>query len=248
MGQTRGVFYLHEPRYIWCYLNPRLDVWAYRRPLGEGKLFWNADNLHPGEAARLARWFHLELTLSGRRRLVEKTPLNVFRLRWLSAMFPTAKFVHVIRHGRDTALSIAAAQAKWFPQGYWESSRHYGIFRDYAAGVPELWNSLGYIAENMDNYARGLLVWLCSVTEGRQAGHELGPDKYLEVRYETLVSEPRELRRIFDFIAEPWPESTIQHARNVLRTDSMHKPNPNPSLTAAITGDLLDELGYKVCD
>jgi hypothetical protein len=247
LGQTPGFFYLNEPRYIWCRVRPELDIWAYRNPIKEGVLYWDANDADSQDAIRLAQWFHLELFLRLRQRLVEKTPLHVFRLRWLDAMFPTAKFIHVIRHGRDVALSLAEAEARGFPRGYWESSRHYGIFRDYAANAPELWNKLGYITENMDNYPRGLFVWSCSVTEGRQAGHELGPNKYLEVRYEALISDAaQELGRVFDFLDEHLAENVISYADSVLRADSLHKPDPNPPLTRAIAGDLLDELEYEI--
>jgi hypothetical protein len=246
LGQTPGFFYLHEPRYIWCHVKPELDIWAYRNPIEEGVLYWDANDANPQDASRLAQWFHLELFMSLNQRLVEKTPLNVFRLRWLNAVFPTAKFIHMIRHGRDVALSLVEAVARWFPRGYWESSRHYEIFCDYAANAPELWNKLGYITENMDNYPRGLFVWLCSVTEGRQAGHELGPNKYLEVRYEALISDAaQELGRVFDFLDEHLAENVISYADSVLRADSLHKPDPNPPLTRAIAGDLLDELDYE---
>jgi len=227
-------------------VNPRLDIWAYRNPISEGVLYWDANDLNLQDSVSLARWFHLELHMRRRRRLIEKMPEHVFRLRWLSAMFPTAKFIHVIRHGRDVALSLAEALTRWFPRGYWESSRHYGIFREYAAQRPGLSRKLRYIAESADNYPRGLFVWLCSVTEGRQAGCELGPDRYMELRYEVLVSNAEhELRRVFDFLDERWVPSVFDYANQVLRMDSLDKPDPDPALTRAIAGDLLDELGYE---
>lgn len=246
LAETPDFLYLNEPRYIWCHVNPRLDIWAYRNPIKQGVLYWDSDDLNHQDTASLARWFHLELFVRRRRRLIEKMPEHVFRMRWLSAMFPKAKFIHVIRNGRDVALSLAEALTRWFPRGYWESSRHYGIFRDYAAQRPGLWRKLGYITERADNYPRALFVWLCSATEGRNAGYELGPEKYMEVRYEALVSDAEhELRRVFDFLNEHWVSVVSEYADRVLRTDSLHKPDPDPALTRAIAGDLLEELGYE---
>ncbi len=44
---------------------------------------------------------------AGRRRLVEKTPVNSFRIGYLDALCPDARFVHIIRDGRDVAASIS---------------------------------------------------------------------------------------------------------------------------------------------
>jgi hypothetical protein len=246
LAQVPALFYLHEPRYIWCAVVPELDIWAYRGPVKDGRLCWDQGDLDPRPATRLAQWFDLELALSLRHRLVEKTPLNLFRLRWLSVAFPDAKFIHVVRNGRDVALSLTTAVGRWYPKGYWETSRHYGIFRDYALERPALAQKLDLITERMDNYPRSLLVWLCSITEGREAGNELGPENYLQVRYESLVTQPgMQLQRVFEFIEEPLPADVIQHAQGILHRDSLHKTDPCPQLTQAIAGYALAELGYQ---
>jgi hypothetical protein len=248
LGQWPGVLYLNEPRYLWCQAEPRLDIWAYRYPIEQGVLSWGAADGDARLANRLRRWFHLELFAGHQRCLVEKSPENVFRMLWLNQVFPEARFVHLIRHGRDVALSLRDALKRWFPAGYWEASRHFGIFRDYASGKPDLQASLACIPENTDNYARALFVWLCSVKEGRRAGSLLGPGQYCEVRYEALVAEPeRELGRLFQFLQAEGPvDGAIRQAGDVLRAASVGKADPDQALTRAIAGDLLDELGYAL--
>jgi hypothetical protein len=226
---------------------PELDVWGYARPIKEGVLCWDAGDFDAENAAYLAQWLDLERFISLQRRLIEKTPLNVFRLRSLDAAFPTAKFIHLIRHGRDVALSLEAALAEWFPEGYWQSSRHYGIFCDYAMNRADIADKLDLIAEGMGNYPRGLLVWLCSVTEGREAGRELGSEKCLEISYESFVRYPAsELKRIFDFLGEPQFNNAVEYAKRTLHMSSVQKSDPDPELTRAIAGDLLAALGYQV--
>jgi hypothetical protein len=44
--------------------------------------------------------------ISGKKRWAEKTPNNIFCIKEIMDFFPDAKFVHVIRDGRDTALSL----------------------------------------------------------------------------------------------------------------------------------------------
>ncbi|WP_299413468.1 sulfotransferase [Acaryochloris sp. IP29b_bin.148] len=45
----------------------------------------------------------------GKQRWADKTPRHVIQLQWLANAYPSAKFVHVIRDGRDVALSLVKA-------------------------------------------------------------------------------------------------------------------------------------------
>jgi hypothetical protein len=251
LSQYPDFLYMHEPRYIWRHVNTKLNVW--RGHDMHGRLYWDAEDIDRRERQLLEKWFHLALTLSGQRRLVEKLPLNVFRVHWLAAMFPEAKFIHVVRHARDVALSMQEAVEKWFsqdrgyPEGYWESSWHYHMFEDHAKGVPELAEKLELVRAQSNNYARCLFVWLCSVWEGYQAGQDIGGERQLRVRYEDLVRDPvNELSRVFEFLQEPIDQRTIAHAHRVLHADSLTKPDPDQEVTKAIAGTMLTEVGYEV--
>jgi hypothetical protein len=247
LGQAPDLLAINEARYIWTALDPALDVWAYRYPVDQGRLCWSAADVTPAVARRLAQWLALELFASQRRRLVEKMPENIFRLPWLAAIFPQARFIHLIRDGRDVALSLEAALDRWFPAGYWQASRHYTFYQEYAAGRADLAGRLAAIPQGGRNYPRCLLVWLCSVVAGRAAGQALGPERYFELRYETLIEQPAEaLAAVGSFIGQPIPAEVGRFAQNTLRPDSLGKADPDPDLTAAIAGDMLEELGYAL--
>jgi hypothetical protein len=251
LGNCPGFLYLMEPRYIWCSVDPRLNVWGAEA--GGGVLYWDQGDVRDRQARQLRQWFHLALTLSGQRRLVEKLPLNVFRLRWLAAIFPDARFIHLVRHAREVALSLEEAVRHWFrpelgyPSGYWESNWNYLMFEDYAERQPELHHKLELVRTQNDNYARSLFVWLCSVWEGRGTGQELGRERFLQLRYEDLIRSPEtELGRVLAFLGEPTHQETLDHARAVLHGRSVRKPDPRPEITEALAGRLLRELGYEV--
>ena len=250
LSRHRHFLYMHEPRYIWRHVDPALNIW--RGHGTRGRLVWRAGDVDEETGRRLARWFHLALTLGLRRRLVEKMPLNVFRLPWLAATFPRAQVIHVVRHARDAALSLQEAVARWFSAergyapGHWATSWNYAMFEDYARGVPALRDRVPLVRARDDDYARALLVWACSVWAGRRAGDDLGAGRYFEVRYEALVDDPAaELQRVSDYLGEPVDPATVAEARAVLHHRSVHKPDPDPALTRAIAGDLLAELGYE---
>lgn len=65
------------------------------------------------------------------------------------------------------------------------------------------------------------------MTKGRRAGAALGPGRYLEVRYEELVSDPAPvLRRVTDFIGLPFDSSMMRYDEAAQRQLKM---SPDPS-------------------
>jgi hypothetical protein len=114
---------------------------------------------------------------------------------------------------------------------------------------------------------QGALLWRTGMRTGRRAGSRLGPDRYLEVRLEELLSSPEEqIRRMCVFLGEDFDQSLL-HFHTTARERippsglSIHPrlgepPRPLPSSSdGAVTGlaqraaaALIDaelvELGY----
>ena len=56
-----------------------------------------------------------------------------------------------------------------------------------------------------------LAAWVHAVRSARKSGTRLGPSRYLEVRYEDLVSDPEAVsRRVCDFLGEPFAEEMVR--------------------------------------
>ncbi len=105
----------------------------------------------------------------------DKTPENAIAMGLLNDMYPAAKFVHVIRDGRDAAVSG------------WAHVRR--------QGGSEQFTSFGAYAEYFAEYH-----WVPYITCAREAGKGF-PERYLEVRYENLHDNPaREVQRLLDFL------------------------------------------------
>ena len=115
----------------------------------------------------------------------DKTPSYVRRLPLLHALFPRARFVHLLRDGRDVALSLLdwATETK-------------------GPGRIPLWSD--------DPIAVCALWWRQRIEVGRADGAKLGPGCYLEVRYEDLVGDPGgELRRGAQFLELPFDHQMV---------------------------------------
>lgn len=138
-------------------------------------------------------------------------------------LFPTARFVHIIRDARDVVLSMRNT-----PKVLLERSWHF-------AG----------------------LDWVSHVETGRRIGAGLGPDRYLEVRYEAFMSDPAgTLTRVFDFaghgVAGAERRARMREEIGGLikggNTEKWRKTMPPDALKKVerVAGPLLLELGYPV--
>jgi hypothetical protein len=204
-----------------------LDVQQVRRVLSADSPTSYADSVR--------NIFDLYARERGKPRYGDKTPSYVQCIPLLAGLFPESRFVHIVRDGRDVALSIL---------------------------------ELGFGAETIEEAA---LEWMQRVRRGRRAGRHLGSDRYLEVRYESLVGEPEEaLFRICEFLGLDFDQAMLRYFDRV--DDSLrgldekrrryHRHVHRPPTTGlrdwrrqmvpgqvvafeAIAGNVLEEFGYE---
>lgn len=239
LGRHPALAYLNEPRDIWLY-EPRTDIWSAKAPARGGRLRLSSDDVEPATAARIRRAFAAEVRLQRADRLVEKLPINAFRIGWLAGMFPDGLFVHLIRNGLEVAASIArqAERAQWFS------------FADYKwrllAERAREWGEAGLVDLCTDGFRRGLLEWRLSVSTALDDLAKLPAERQLEIRYERLVDQPVEVcRRLEAFVG-------IRHepAMAAFAQAELSRRSPQPDLVSLppdaqrIAGDLLARLGY----
>jgi hypothetical protein len=168
-------------------------------------------------------------------RWADCTPEHLLYMEEIKRQIPDALFIHMIRDGRDVALSYA--KQGWSHPLPWDQDEHLGI-----AG----------------------LYWEWIVRKGREQGKRIGRD-YLEVRFEELISNPQNtLSRIGSFIDHDLDYEQIQRAgigsvsepNSSFAGDSEETFNPvarwktkmSAEQIAAfeeLIGDSLRELGYS---
>lgn len=117
----------------------------------------------------------------------DKTPGYVRRIRVLHELWPHAKFVHLVRDGRDVCLSVLN----------WKKAKA-------AAGRVSTWEE--------DPVSTTALWWKRNVRMGREAGALLGPRLYSEVRYEALCRNPEaECRKLCRFLGLPFRGEMLRY-------------------------------------
>jgi hypothetical protein len=208
--------YLDERRDVWLTATPAADVWTKRAA------------------------FAAELRRAERPRLLEKLPINAFRVPFIEAACPGARFVHLVRNGLDVAHSIA------------ERCRHaawYGIddykWRQLVVRAESQAATRGLAARCRDDRRRGLLEWRLSVEAAYDGLTTVEPTRRLEVRYEDLVARPTTVvETIVAFLElRPTPETAAFAEAEVRARREATLPVDDATLLA---GDLLHRLGYEV--
>jgi glycosyltransferase involved in cell wall biosynthesis len=174
-------------------------------------------------------------------RLVEKTPHNILVMKELGSMFPEAKFIHMIRDGRDVVSSLLTKNWVGFD------------------GKP-----LNYV-ENIEDAAK---YWKNTVIKGINDGNNnLLKGRVKIVKYENLIEHTKEeIRRILEFIDEPWDkkvleyyevdrgyepqESSTKQVNKKINKKSLNRwkndfTKKDKKIFKKVAGDLLIDLGYE---
>ena len=128
----------------------------------------------------------------------EKTPAHIRSLPLLNRTFPEAKLLHIIRDGRDAAVS------GWF----YSLSRNEAYTREHFGDLP------GYIRF----FSR---TWAETVGTARRHAVALGA-RYLELRYERLVGAPGpETARVLRFLGADASPQAVETCLEGARFDRL---------------------------
>jgi hypothetical protein len=193
----------------------------------------------------IERFARLCMAKAGKARWAEKTPRNISRIAEVFRWFPEARFVHVLRDGRDVACSLRTHPRHRVVDGKLVPT---GIRRPIAGCARR---------------------WVRDIESSRRWWDD---PRFLTVRYEDLVRDPRPaLQRIMMRVGEDWDEAMLAHATadSPFRDATRFAQNPEAlgavssgslgrwqrdldardrRIFKRIAGPLLVELGYAADD
>lgn len=238
LGKHPQITYLNEPRDIWLH-EPRTDIWTAQAGQRSGKLHLTAADVNADNAKQIIDAFAYRVYKQGNRQLVEKLPINSFRIGFIRAIFPDARFIHLIRHGVAVAQSIERETQKydWFGAGDYKWHLLAGYARSKALG------DLVQQAKN-DMLLRGLLEWRLSVSTVLQALDAVPDSDKITIRYEQLIEQPDAIiKQLEAFIGVDADIATENFARETIKNNK--KDRQITSDMRAIAGELLVKLGYE---
>ena len=177
----------------------------------------------------------------GKKLAGDKTPGYAREIATLRRLWPQARFVHLIRDGRDVCLSALSWERKAA-----DFERRFPTWRDDPVTTAALW-------------------WRWHVEIARRQGAGLGRSRYYELRYEDLVREPEmACRRLCDFLHLPFEDAMLRFhegrtrskpglsAKRAwlpvtagLRAWRAELPAEDVERFESAAGVLIDQLGYQ---
>ena len=186
----------------------------------ERRSFWTRKDDTDERLNRLAgllveHFFHEKLARTGKRMVGDKTPMSSSHvLEEINAAIPDAKVIHIIRDGRDQAVSWMHQLWKGAPdQGGdrhitpEEMAKRDDFYR--TRRVPLEVDGGGIFTE--ERLREAARRWSERVSKAIEDGPSLLGDRYTEVRYEDLLERPEEeARRLFEFLGAGGDEEVLR--------------------------------------
>jgi Sulfotransferase family len=223
---------------------------------------WRSHEVAPsaiGDTERRVVYWAVDRVAGGRRYL-DKAPRNCLRVPYLHALFPDAWFVHLKRDGRAAVSSLITG---WRAPG--------GMFPGTRMPVPlsiegydgDTWKFI--VPQGWEAYATGRSLeevcafqWISANQAILDASAGIGTDRWVEVRYEEFVDEPREqTARLMEALRLPFDPEVLAYAgtldRHVTkavtppRADKWRRENPREiERVMPLIEPMMRRLGYEV--
>lgn len=219
--------------WVGCY--PETDIWSTDAEARGGRLVLTEDDVREADSRKIWQLFDSITVQTGRPHLIEKLPINNFRLRFLRQVFPQARFVHIVRDGREVAGSIqrAADRGGWFGANRykWRLLAEFAGTRRQGLPIDELCR---------DNYERGLLEWALSVGEVERFCVDLPSRAFLEITYDGFIDRPVEtINEVLSFLGLAKSAFVDTFVTDNVRRHSEKRAGPFTERELAIAGELL---------
>lgn len=138
-------------------------------------------------------------------RIVDKTPPNIFRVDYLAKLYPDAKFIYLTRDANENISSLVSA--------WCHRSKFKYPYRDYLGGklelkdcmskvwkfyIPEDFSEAKYFCKRVEEVCSE--QWLTAHEAALNSFSNMNKEKYLQVKFEDLLSRPDSLmQEICDF-------------------------------------------------
>ncbi len=253
LSMHREVGYLNEPKAIWHLIHPHEDVIG-NYSQNDAKYRLTAEDATDQMQRRAAQMFGAYLTTTRSERLVDKYPELIFRVDFVRALFPDARFIFLVRNGWDTSQSIATWSKRLGVHRNGEKHDWWGVEdRKWRLMVEQLVGTdpvLSEIADKIKHFERHLdraaVEWIVTMQEGIRL-MEVSPDCTRLVRFEDLTAKPDEtLSGLCEFCELPEDTTFQAYARQTLHPVPARQPFDIHPKIASIFHETMGKLEYNI--
>jgi len=225
LSMHRDVGFLNEPKALWHSVYPEEDlIGSYNRNHARYRL--TAADASDAVIQAAHRIYSAYLSATFSRRIVDKYPELIFRIPFVRAIFPDAKFLFLTRNGWDTCHSIMHWSQRLGRQRNNETHDWWGVNRrkwdlltdEIVARHDDLSTHVSAMKTWNEQVDMAAVEWIVTMREGLSLLNQF-PDDILHVRYESLCSDPQSvMAQIVDFLElDGDDEPFLQYALSSLK-------------------------------
>jgi hypothetical protein len=261
LKRHKDIAYWVEPKYIWRYRNAS-----------------SSTDIRKGKEATLAVQKYIHSKFSNyvkqckKKRFMEKTPSNCFRIPFIYKIFPDGLFLHIIRDGRDVAFS---AQKKWSSPpdktALWRrvislemplrDAPYYAkdvirdvIGRQFLPKKAFIWGPhFPGIRDTQKQYSTletCAIQWRQSVNAVQEGLRGIPEKQQMALKFEELLATPEPLlRQVLNFFDLEPEQNVFDYALNTIDRTATRRWEQKEACKLKLIKphihDLLFELGYK---
>ena len=252
LSMHREVGYLNEPKAMWHLIHPYEDVIG-NYSQADAKYRLTAEDATDEMHRRASQMFGAYLTATRSQRLVDKYPELIFRVGFVRALFPDARFIFLVRNGWDTCHSIATWSERLGVQINGEKHDWWGVDdRKWRLLVEQLVKTdpaLSEVTDEIKHFERHIdraaVEWLVTMREGIRL-MQAASDYIHLLRFEELTLEPdKTLAELCDFCELSTDSTFREYARQTLHPVPARQPFDVHPKIATIFHDTMKELRYN---
>ena len=218
LSKHKDIYFAGEADVAWYIADERTSL---REVRVKGKFRFNESDYAERKAVTLNRIFCRAVLHAGKKRLLEKTPHNLYRTKWIKKMFPDATFIAIIRGGKEFIVSVKKRNMheislKAYPGWWWRRDDY--IWHAYKAMFLESHPEYsGIVKDTLDDENRAAVQWI-NAMESKNI-ESLSKENCLTLKYEDLIENPEDvLRRIYEFAELEYDENPVKFAKKHLKS------------------------------
>ena len=223
------VKYLNERRDLWHKVYPQFNIW--NQDTKNPQLFASNQDVDITKSYLLKKLFFREQVIGKSSVLLEKLPINNFRLDFLHSTFPNSKYIYLTRNGLEVSTSIE----KRIKKRNWFTGQKETLLKKHA-------EKINCKTKVETDFEKGMWEWKLSIDKSNVFFKNLDNSKFIHLSYQDFINNPsEELKNIFDFMNLQYSEKfLINISRDIKRKNPNVSEIPNDN-SGQIGGDILKQ-------
>ncbi len=252
LSMHKDLIFLNEPKALWHFSCEKDDViGSYSSDVGSFRL--EGVGATPDVANKFKHVYSLLMFLTRTKKVVDKYPECVFRVKFIQKILPEARFIGIRRNGVDTCASVnlwskrhGSSQNGEVHDWWGKDDRKWRIMvHELVSEHADLKAINSELEKTTDHTDRAAVEWIISMREIEKLMVDY-PRRLLSISYESLCSNPEKiLGEIQRFAGISDDQIPTVYAAAILN-DS--EPYPNIELMPGLVTPFVDTLtamGYE---